>query len=122
MSYNFLKTPYLYRYIRSDNELNFVKKNGIIYSFNPIGTYWTTLLTSDPKYAQQRLSLPEPPLYRIGGFMLKDIDPNYIKYKGTVAPAYGQIGGTEEVVLAVPIPILSIFDMKNKNLVSCILK
>ena len=51
MSYSFLKTPYLYRYIRSTSEFNFVVKNGIIYSFNPAGTYWTTLLTDDPKYA-----------------------------------------------------------------------
>jgi len=65
MSYNFLKTPYLYRYIRSVNEFDFVMKNGIIYSFNPKGTYWTTLLTDDPKYAQQKLSLPQLPLYRI---------------------------------------------------------
>ena len=54
--------------------------------------------------------------------MLKDVDSSYIKYKGIVAPAYGQIGGAEEIVITVPIPILSIFDMKNKKLVSCILK
>jgi len=122
MSYTFLKTQYMYRYVRTATEFNFVIKNGIIYSFNPTGTHWTTLLTNDPKYAQQRLSLPEPPLYRIGGFMLKDIDPSYIKYKGTVAPAYGQIGGAEEIVITTPIQIVSIFDMQNKNLVYSFLK
>ena len=122
MSYTFLRTQYIYRYVRTATEFNFVMKNGIIYSFNPAGTHWTTLLTNDPKYAQQRLSLPEPPLYRIGGFMLKDIDPSYIKYKGTVAPAYGQIGGAEEIVITTPIQIVSIFDMQNKNLVYSFLK
>jgi len=122
MSYTFLKTQYIYRYVRTATEFNFVMKNGIIYSFNPAGTHWTTLLTNDPKYAQQRLSLPEPPLYRIGGFMLKDIDPSYIKCKGTVAPAYGQIGGAEEIVITTPIQIVSIFDMQNKNLVYSFLK
>jgi len=54
--------------------------------------------------------------------MLKDVDPSYIKYKGTVAPAYGQIGGAEEIVITVPIPILSIFDMRGKRLVYSLLK
>ncbi|MEM4312183.1 MAG: hypothetical protein QXX95_07330 [Nitrososphaerales archaeon] len=82
----------------------------MIYSYNPQGTYWTTLLTDDQSYAQQVLSLPNPPLYRIGGIALKDIDPNLIKRRGIVAPAYGQPGGADEILLNGPVPIFSIFD------------
>jgi len=54
--------------------------------------------------------------------MLKDIDPDYIEYRGTVAPAYGQTGGAEEIVITVPIPILSIFDMRGKKVVFSLIK
>jgi len=52
--------------------------------------------------------------------MLKDIDSSYIKYKGTVAPAYGQISGAEEI--AIIVSILSISDLRSNNFVSSILK
>jgi len=51
-----------------------------------------------------------------------EVDPSYIKYRGIVAPAYGQIGGAEEIIITVPIPILSIFDMRSKRLVYSLLK
>jgi len=50
----------------------------------------------------------------VGGILLRDVDPNYIIYKGTVAPAYGNPGGAEEILIAIPIPIISIFDMDSK--------
>jgi len=111
--YKILKTPYIFRYI-SDNELNFIKRHHAIYSYNPLGTYWTTLLTDDPNYAQRMLFLKSPPKYRVGGILLRDVDPNYIIYKGIVAPAHGNPGGAEEILIATPIPIISIFDMNNK--------
>jgi len=121
MTYTILKTPYIFRYIRS-SELDFIVKNGIIYSYNPRGTYWTTLLTDDPHEAQRRLSLRSPPLYRVGGLLLKDIDPGSIVYKGIAAPANGQPGGAEEILLKIPIPIVSIFDMQNKKTLYSYLK
>lgn len=121
MTYTILRTPYIFRYIGS-SELDFIVRNGIIYSYNPRGTYWTTLLTDDPHEAQRRLSLPKPPLYRIGGFLLRDIDPRDIVYRGTVAPAYGQPGGAEEILLKIPIPIVSVFDMQSKKTLYSYLK
>jgi len=121
MSYTILKTPYIFRYIRS-NEFSFIVKNSIIYSYNPRGTYWTTLLTDDPNEAQRRLSLRSPPLYRVGGFLLRDIDPRDIVYKGIVAPANGQPGGAEEILLNIPIPIISVFDMQGRSTLYSYLK
>ncbi|MEN2975305.1 MAG: hypothetical protein ABDH32_07005 [Candidatus Caldarchaeales archaeon] len=80
-----------------------------------MGTYWTTLITDDPALAQLYLSLPSPPVYRVGGFQLKDLDVSLIKWRGIVAPAYGQKGGAEEILITGPIPVLSIFDMSGKR-------
>jgi len=58
----------------------------------------------------------------ISGFLLKDIDPESTVYKGTVAPAYGQPGGAEEILLKIPIPVVSVFDMQSKKTLYSYLK
>jgi hypothetical protein len=42
---------YIYRYTNSDREVELIKKRMMVFSTNPYGTYWTTLLTDDPKEA-----------------------------------------------------------------------
>lgn len=64
---------YLYRYV-SRKELEFIRSHGMVYSVNPYGTYWTTLLTDDPDVAMCRLALSYRPEYRVGGFPLESID------------------------------------------------
>ncbi|BFH72220.1 hypothetical protein SJAV_01640 [Sulfurisphaera javensis] len=59
-----LDSNYLYRYI-GDDELEFIRRNGVIYSKNPMGTYFTTLFTNDSQKAMMYLSLSSPPRYRI---------------------------------------------------------
>ncbi len=94
----------------------------MVYSYNPQGTYSTTLLTNDPSEAQKRLSLPNPPIYRVGGIPFKDLDPTIIKKRDIVAPAYGQPGRAEEILLDGPIPIFSIFDFNKGCTVYSFLK
>ncbi|MEM2485268.1 MAG: hypothetical protein QXT82_10605 [Candidatus Caldarchaeum sp.] len=116
------RSRFLFRYVRSSNEFNFIVRNHVVYSYNPSGTYWTTLLTNDQSEAQKRLSLPNPPIYRIGGIPFKDLEPTIIKKRGIVAPAYGQPGGAEEILLDGPIPIFSIFGFDKGQTVYSFLK
>ncbi|AKA74681.1 hypothetical protein SULI_13015 [Saccharolobus solfataricus] len=108
---------YLYRYI-DKKELCFILKNGIVYSTNnPNGTYWTTLLTDDPSRASNFLAISKKELFRIGGFRLADVDPRHIKYSGIVKPAKGFSGGAIEILIDIPIPIITIYDIIGKRLI-----
>ena len=108
---------YLFRYV-DDKELCFILKNGFVYSTNPMGTYWTTLLTDDPYVARDKLAIDKDPIYRIGGFKLSDIDPRHIKYQGRVKPWKNYRGGAVEILIDIPIPIISIYDLNRKNMVA----
>ena len=109
---------HLYRYV-DKKELCFILKNGIVYStINPRGTYWTTLLTDDPAIASNLLAISKTELFRIGGFRLADIDPRHIKYTGFVKPSLNFSGGAIEILIDIPLPILTIYDLINKQLIS----
>jgi hypothetical protein len=102
---------YIYRYTNSDSEVEFIKQRRMIFSTNPYGTYWTTLLTDDPKEAMELLALPKEPKYRVGGVPIKSIDYAIIKYQGRVKPKYGRRGGAWEIVITAPIMIVSLCDI-----------
>jgi hypothetical protein len=102
---------YIYRYTNSDKEVEFIKKRMMVFSTNPYGTYWTTLLTDDPKEAMKLLALPKEPKYRIGGIPIAGLDHAIIKYQGRVKPKYGQPGGAWEIVITAPIMIVSLCDI-----------
>ncbi|BAB67030.1 hypothetical protein [Sulfurisphaera tokodaii] len=102
---------YLYRYV-DRAELCFILKNGIVYSTkNPKGTYWTTLFTDSPSIARNWLAVDKSEFFRIGGFRLADVDPRHIKYSGIVKPSGNFKGGAIEILIDIPIPIISIYDM-----------
>ncbi|EZQ06654.1 MULTISPECIES: hypothetical protein [Acidianus] len=105
-----MRTPYLFRYISSDAEYEQIKRQGVIFSRNPVGTYWTTLFADDPITVQRLLALPRRPKYRVGGIPLKFIDVAWIKKKDIVQPNYNQPGGAEEFILSEPIVIFSIYN------------
>lgn len=85
MHVTILETLFLYRYV-SEDEFQFIKDNGIIYSTNRVGTYFTSMFTNDANDAIKYLSLSNAPSYRVGGFPI-----NYpwvtsqLKQLGTVA-------------------------------------
>jgi hypothetical protein len=109
---------YLYRYV-DKKELCFILKNGVVYSTtNPRGTYWTTLLTDDPIIASNLLAISKTELFRIGGFRLADVDPRHIKYTGIVKPSLDFPGGAIEILMDIPLPILTIYDLINKQPIS----
>ncbi len=58
---------YIFRYITSESEANFIRSKNIVFSTNPYGTYWTTLFTDDKREAQRLLALRNTPKYRVGG-------------------------------------------------------
>ena len=107
---------YLYRYI-DKKELCFILKSGIVYSINPAGTYWTTLFTDESIIARNLLAISKKELYRIGGFRLAEVDPKHIKYSSVVKPSKGFKGGAIEILIDIPIPTISIYDMASKQLV-----
>ena len=96
----------------------FILKNGVVYSTNPRGTYWTTLLTDDPMIASQLLAVSKNELFGIGGFRLADVDPRHIKYSGIVKPSRGFSGGAAEILIDIPIPIITVYDMVQKRVVA----
>ena len=108
-------TRYLFRYVSSHTEFDFIEKNRIIYSMNPMGTYWTTLITEDPLEAKRLLALPKIPHYRVGGISLADLDIRMVKRFDTASPAYNEPGGGEEILIEGAIPIVSIYDFNAQN-------
>ena len=109
---------YLFRYV-DEKELCFILKNGFVYSTtNPTGTYWTTLLTDDPHIARDLLAIDKRVIYRVGGFKLSDIDPKHIKYIGRVKPWKNYRGGAIEILIDIPIPIISIYDLNTQSVVA----
>ena len=104
---------YLFRYITSQNEYNFIIGKRMVFSTNTYGTYWTTLLTDDPIEAMQKLALSRKPIYRVGGVPLAAVDRSVIKYQGKALPKYGQPGGATEIIITAPILITSIYDFNN---------
>lgn len=117
-----LDSPFLFRYV-SENEFEFVRRNGFVFSLNPVGTYYTTLLTNDPADAQRYLALSYKPRFRVGGFPLSDpLVQLQVVFVGYVAPKYGQPGGAREYVLKGPLFVLSkpyvyAYDMVNDEVV-----
>lgn len=104
---NFDTNFYIYRYITSSNELKFIYDTNIVFSVNPYGTYWTTLLTDDASEAQRLLALSRKPIYRVGGFPLANIDRGLIIYQGPVKPNNNQPGGAWEILIKGPVMITS---------------
>jgi hypothetical protein len=64
-------SEYIFRYI-GENEFQFIRENGFIYSYNLLGTHWTTLLTGNADKATDYLALESRPKHRVGGFPLSD--------------------------------------------------
>ncbi len=118
------QTSFLFRYITSKKEYEFIRRHQLVYSTNPLGTYWTTLLTNDANEAQKLLALNKTPLYRVGGIPLNSIDLQKVRKKGVVAPAYGQPGGADEIILNEPILlfITSIYDLQNHKMETFLLR
>mgnify|MGYP001770660958 CR=1 FL=1 len=77
-----------------------------------------TLLTDDPYVARDMLAKDKDPIYRVGGFKLSDIDPKHIKYQGRVKPWKNYRGGAVEILIDIPIPIVSIYDLNRKNIMA----
>jgi hypothetical protein len=102
---------YIYRYTSSDKEVAFIKQRMMVFSTNPYGTYWTTLLTDEPSEAKRLLALPKEPKYRVGGIPIVSVDQAIIKYQGRVKPNYGQPGGALEIIITAPIMIVSLCDI-----------
>ncbi|ARM76948.1 hypothetical protein [Acidianus manzaensis] len=107
-------TKHLYRYV-DQNEFDFIKKHRIIYSHNIIGTYFTTFFTNSKDDAHQYLRIKKEQIYRVGGFpisyvlsLLKphDLRKRYFLLKGYVQPIRKTIGGADEYLVKIPIPIL----------------
>ncbi len=110
--FNFGSKFYIYRYIRSDSEIRFIKDTKIVFSTNPYGTYWTTLYTDDENEAQKLLALPGAPKYRIGGIPIDSINSGLIKNQGRVKPNNGQPGGAWEIVVSGPVMIVSLYNFR----------
>jgi len=108
---------FLFRYILSKNELDFIRNKRIVFSTNRYGTYWTTLLTDDPKVAMQRLALPNQPIARVGGVPLATVDNILIRYQGRVLPNHGQPGGARDIVLRGPVIITSLYDFNTNSFI-----
>lgn len=103
---------YIYRYIVSENEANFIRRTGIVFSTNPYGTYWTTLYTDDKSEARRLLALKADPKYRVGGIPLSHVDRGLIKYQGRVKPNNQQPGGAWEIVISGPVFIVSMYNFE----------